>query len=666
LYKILDFSREGAMRGFFAGTAALLGAAFLGTAAMAQTAPQLTPAPVAAQLTPAPVAAQLTSDDVQTWLDGFMPYALQRGEVAGAVVVVVKDGKPLFEKGYGYADIDKHIPVDPKSTLFRPGSTSKLFTWTAVMQLVEQGKLDLDKDVNSYLDFTIPPYEGKPITLRNIMTHTAGFEETVKGLITEKPEEVLGLGEAVKRWIPDRIYAPGTTPAYSNYATALAGYIIERMSGEPFDVYIKNHIFTPLEMEHSSFRQPLPDALKPGMAQGYPQADVPPHGYEMISLSPAGSLAATGDDLSRFMIAHLQDGAFGDKQILKPETARQMHSTALTIVPHLPRMDLGFYEQPINGHMVIGHGGDTEFFHSYMWLYPDDHVGLFISMNSAGKEGAAHTIRQMLFEDFSDRYFPGAEPDGKVDEATAKHDAALLAGNYENTRRADTNFLRLLSLIQPTTVSANADGTVSMSGMHKASGEPKHYREIAPFFWREVDGHGLLSAIVENGAVKRFSVSEISPFMMLEPFSGAMSPSWLHPAAGIALTVLVLTLIGWFCSIFFPRSEKPRAVTYRWVRFADLAAAVVISGWGGFVVWLVGSGLEHTASAVFVLHVMQILSVVCLIGGLAVTVWNAKEVLGFASAGWHNKVWAVLQALSLFILLWIAIVYHLIGFSGEF
>ncbi len=175
-----------------------------------------------------------------------------------------------------------------------------------------------------------------------------------------------------------------------------------------------------------------------------------------------------------------------------------------------------------------------------------------------------------------------------------------------------------------------------------------------------------MSAIVENGAVKRFSVSEISPFMMLEPFSGAMAPSWLQPAAGIALVCLVLTLVGWLCSAFFPRSEKLRVVTYRWVRFADLAAAVVISGWAGFVVWLVGSGLDQTVSAVFFLHVMQILTLVGLVGGLAVTVWNAREVLRFTYAGWHNKVWAVLQALSLFILLWIAVVYHLIGFSGEF
>jgi CubicO group peptidase (beta-lactamase class C family) len=639
------------MRGFLAGTAALVGAALLGTSAMAE---------------PAPGAAQLTSDDVQSWLDGFVPYALQRGDVAGAVVVIVKDGKVLFEKGYGYADIEKHIPVDAKGTLFRPGSTSKLFTWTAVMQLVEQGKLDLDKDVNSYLDFTVPPYDGKPVTLRNVMTHTAGFEEAVKGLIPHDPAQLTGLGETLKRWVPDRIYAPGTTPAYSNYATAMAGYIVERVSGEPFDAYIANHIFAPLDMAHSTFAQPLPDALKPGMALGYPQASAPAGPYELIPMAPAGALATTGDDVSRFMIAHLQDGRFGDKQILKPETAKMMHETSLPIIPNLPRMELGFYEQPINGHQVIGHDGDTENFHTELMLFPADDVGLYISMNSAGKDGAAHVIRQQLLEQFADRYFPGPEPDGKVDDATAARDAKLLVGNYENTRRAETNFLDLLGLILPSRVSLNDDGTLSLSFMTKPSGELKHYREIGPLLWREVDGHSKLAAIVENGAVKRFSVSEISPFMMLEPYAGFKAPGWLQPAALIALGCLALTLIGWLASAFFPKSPKPRARTYRLVRLADLAAVVLTAAWGGFEVWLVGPGLSHTLDIGLWLHLLQILTIVVLFGGLGVAAWNTREVWGLPAAGWHNKGWAALQALSLAVLLWIAAVYHLIGFSGEF
>src|SRR5882762_8779466 len=151
----------------------------------------------------------LTQRDLAAWADGFLPFALKRGDIAGAVMVVVKDGAVLFEKGYGYADVAAHTPVDPARTLFRPGSVSKLFTWTAVMQLVEQGQLDLDVDVNRYLDFKIPEAFGKPITLRNLMTHTPGFEEQGKGLFGTAKDRDLSLQGYVKRSTPKRIFAPG-------------------------------------------------------------------------------------------------------------------------------------------------------------------------------------------------------------------------------------------------------------------------------------------------------------------------------------------------------------------------------------------------------------------------------------------------------------------------
>jgi len=215
---------------------------------------------------PVASAVPLTKADVDVWLDGYLPYALRTADIPGAVVTVVKDGQLLTARGYGYADVEKKTPVDPERTLFRPGSVTKLVTWTAVMQLVEQGKLDLDKDVNTYLDFKIPDYDGKPITLRQIMTHTAGFEEAIKGLIFSDPAHLLPLGDYLKRWTPKRVFAPGTTPAYSNWATSLAGYVVERVSGEKFDDYCDKHIFAPLGMTNSTMRQPLPAALTGQMA----------------------------------------------------------------------------------------------------------------------------------------------------------------------------------------------------------------------------------------------------------------------------------------------------------------------------------------------------------------------------------------------------------------
>jgi CubicO group peptidase (beta-lactamase class C family) len=173
-------------------------------------------------------AHELTQADADAWLDGFMPYALERNDIAGAEVAIVKDGQVLTLRGFGYSDVAAHKPVDPAVDMFRPGSVSKLFTWTAVMQLVEQGKIDLDVDVNRYLDFKIPTYDGKPITMRNLLTHTPGFEEVARGGFRFE-NNVPPLGDVLKHWIPKRVFPPGTTPAYSNWGAALAGYIVERI-----------------------------------------------------------------------------------------------------------------------------------------------------------------------------------------------------------------------------------------------------------------------------------------------------------------------------------------------------------------------------------------------------------------------------------------------------
>jgi CubicO group peptidase (beta-lactamase class C family) len=267
--------------------AAIAGVMTLSIATAQVTTEPLVPKPAVteAQLPPAPITPpkpagaatpQLTAEDVNAWLDGFVPISIGKNDIPGAVVVVVKDGQILTSRGYGFADVAKRKPVDPHTTLFRPGSISKLFTWTAVMQQVEQGKLNLDEDVNKYLDFKIPPRNGKPVTLRNIMTHTSGFEEQVMDLIAVDPKKYVPYDQILHRWVPKRVYDPGTTPAYSNWATALAGYIVSRVSGEPFDAYIQRHVFAPAGMKLATFQQPLPANLKPYMAEGYlPGSDKP-------------------------------------------------------------------------------------------------------------------------------------------------------------------------------------------------------------------------------------------------------------------------------------------------------------------------------------------------------------------------------------------------------
>ncbi len=203
---------------------------------------------------PAPTSGgthEMTATDVEAFLDGLVPLQLKQADIAGATISVVKDGKLLFAKGYGDADVANKKPVSAQDTLFRPGSISKLFTWTAIMQLYEQGKLDLDRDINEYLDYKIPDAFGKPITLKNVMTHTPGFEEQVKDLITQN-SGAPNLAQYLKTHIPARIYPPGTVPAYSNYATSVAGYIVERVSGRPFEQYVAENILSHVLIERTT------------------------------------------------------------------------------------------------------------------------------------------------------------------------------------------------------------------------------------------------------------------------------------------------------------------------------------------------------------------------------------------------------------------------------
>ncbi|MDQ2701409.1 MAG: beta-lactamase family protein [Pseudomonadota bacterium] len=621
---------------------------------------------------PADGVPALTRSDVEAWLDGFLPYALASGDIAGAVVVVVDDGQVLLQKGYGQADLATHEPVDPEATLFRPGSISKLFTWTAVMQLVEQGKLDLDADVNQYLDFEIPARDGKPATLRQIMTHTTGMEEQIRALITASESEITPLGEALKHWVPERIHDAGTTPAYSNYATAVAGYIVERVSGESFDDYIDKHIFAPLGMAHSSFRQPLPPALLANMSKGYAKAsEGEPKEYEFISLAPAGSLASTGADMARFMIAHLQRGAYGDARILGAETARKMHTTGQASVGPLNRMMLGFYETSVNGHRAIAHGGDTQWFHSDLQLFPDDGIGVFVSMNSSGREGATGHIRYALVRNFADRYLPGKPaPAAGVSGEVAKQHAAQIAGTYTSSRRPETTFMSLANLLGPVKVLANEDGTISVSLALGANGAPRKWREISPYLWQDVASADRLAADVVDGRVTRFSLEPYAPIMVFQRLS-----AWdalAMPLLVASLVILLLTVLAWPVSALVRRHygvpyrlAGADARAHRLVRIAALLSLLSIGSVFALVLAMFSDLAMTSPDTDGLIIALRLFALVALPLAAVVAVWNAWHVLR-RPRRLLAKLWALLLALACLFALWIGIANHLIGFGANY
>ena len=599
-------------------------------------------------------------------MDGFMPQQLEQADIAGAVIGVVKDGQLLFARGYGHSDYEKKSPVSAENTLFRPGSISKLFTWTSVMQQVEQGKLQLDRDVNDYLDFKVPANFGKPTTLRDIMTHRSGLEETIKDLFFGSDKDLRPISEYLPAHLPKQIYAPGTIPAYSNYATTLAAYIVQRVSGQPFEEYVEQHIFKPLNMTHATFRQPLPDNLKPLMSNGYDRASEGAKPFEYVEVAPAGSLSASAEAMTHFMIAHLQNGRYGDAQILKSETAIQMHTRQEGWPSTMNAQALGFYEESRNGHRIIGHGGDTELFHSDLHLMLNDNVGFFVSYNSQGRDDVSP--RDVLFQKFMDRYFP-ATPTSEPTLSTAAQDAQQVAGLYKVSRRLESNVLAVLTLLDETEVMVDKkDNTIFIDdGFKNANGVPKHFREIGPMLFRDVNGQDKLAFVKDPDG--RLIMYIDYPFMVFQKIESIFDKTGAnYVIAGFSLGVIALTILFWPVAAVLrhhygkPLSLDPRARRMRLI--LRIVCALDILFVIGFVAAF--SALERPgglgARGDLALHLIQIVGVLGCIGSLfaivaAIVSWTDKE-----QWLWY-RIWNVLLALACVGCLWFALHWHLLAFG---
>ncbi len=647
------------------------GAILLAAMAFAAAGQKMQPQPLAPQPASAATAVQanpaslpeLTRTDLEAFLDGFVPYALKNGDIAGMTLAVVKDGQVLFEKGYGYADVKTNRPMDPKVTLIRAGSTSKLFTWTSVMQLVEQGKIDLDRDVNDYLDFKVVSNFSKPITMRNLMTHRGGFEEGLKSILLFDPKKAITTEQYLKEHQPPTLFPPGEVPAYSNYGAALAGYIVQRVSGEPFESYVEQHIYSPLGMTRSTFRQPVPQQLRPDLAQGYMTASDAPQPFEIITTAPAGSMSTTADDMSRFMIAYLQDGRYQDHQILKPETVRLMYQPAVKQIDDVNVMALGFFEENRNGHRIRGHGGDTEVFHTECDLFVDDGVGIFFSMNSRGENDAVYGVRQRLFEAFADRYFPngGRQPISEASLASAKEDAQLIAGRYQSSRRVESAFLSVLYLLGQTVISANDDGTINVPTFPET--KPQRYREIAPLLWKEESGQ-VKVALTGQGR-NRTIYSSDDPSSVLQPVPSWDSAPWNLTLLSCSILILLISVIAWPFSAVVRRHYRQAApagknlLVIRVFRLAAIIDLVYLVGWFVVLRPILSHALDgYNDSLDPYLRFLQIMGLVVIVCALA-GVWGALQ----KSAAWATSMWRILNAVALCGIVWIAVITRLISFN---
>ncbi len=453
----------------------LLGSAWGSVHAAANSVPQpLSVAPLAGG------AGPTDPEEVRRFLEPLFVDALATRGIGNAAFVLVGDGKELFKSGYGYADQAKKQPIDPDRSIYFAASLGKLFVATAVMQLVEQGKLDLDADVNSYLKhFQIEKNYTKPVTLANLLTHTGGFEDSFLGAIMPAGGHISPLGEYLASHLR-RAMPPGEQFSYSNYGMALAGYIVEEVSGASFDQYVELHIFTSLGMSLSSFRQPLPTDLLTHLV-GYEPGYMP----ETLIPYPAGSLATTPHDMAQFLIAHLNGGSLGDKHMLGATTERLMQQEHFTPYPGMPGVAYGFFESFMNRQHVLFHTGDRGH-HSLLFLLPDHRLGFYLVYSTSSDEQSA-AFRELLAQKFMDHYYPTPTKFTLPQPPTGfQQRADRFVGIYRPNQYARSTLEKITVLPQQIQITNPGNGTLQLQlGM---GGSNIKLVEVQPLLFRAEDG----------------------------------------------------------------------------------------------------------------------------------------------------------------------------------
>jgi len=570
--------------------------------------------------------------ELEAFLDEFLIEKMDKWHIPGLAIVLVQDGGVFFAKGYGYADLDKKKAVIPDKTIFRVGSVSKLFTATAVMQLFDQGLLRLDTDVNKYLkDFQLDGDYPEPVTMANLLTHSAGFRGGAIGSSIRNESEVMPLKDylAAKR-IP-RALPPGQVINYSNYGYNLAGYVVEEVSGVLFAEYIDKNILRPLGMEQSSFS--LTPHQAPELAKSYRfengNYEVLPYEYGLSRPAPCGSLIGTATDMARFMIAHLQDGRYGDNQILNAETAREMHQQHFTNHPQLPGTCYGFYEYYGNNLRAILHDGDISDFSSRLFLMPDQNLGLFVCYN-----GGPSAFRMQLTTAFLNHYYPDKDQvTSPQPPADFGNQAGLFVGSYRSVKQ-DINALdKLRSITSLINIAAYDEGLIWTNTQSQ-------WVEIKPLLFQYVEGKSRM-AFRENseGAITHLFLDLQQMPIAYERVAWYDMPTFTWSSLGFFSFVFLSSFAIWPIMHRIRNKRKEAAEGKQSYRLPRLLAISTVSLNFVFVIGF----------ALFMLLFADILvyGVPCLIRALLVipiitTILTAALLL-FTLLAWRRGYWSLVE-----------------------
>jgi CubicO group peptidase (beta-lactamase class C family) len=606
--------------------------------------------------------------ELEVFADAFFAEQMEVSHLPGAVFVVVKDGQTLFSKGYGYANLENQRPVVADETLFLPGSVGKVFAALAVMQLVEQGKLSLRSDVNEYLDdFQIPDTYPRPVTVGDLLTHSAGFDERFIGEAAATPEELLPLGQYLAQNMPPRTMPPGDNISYCNHCYALAGYLVEKVTGLTWEEYVTENILLPLGMSRSTIQQPPPADLAADLAVGYVYAggeyiDAP---YPLMNIAPAGALYSTATDTARFMVAQLQKGLYGDTRILEEETYQYVHELGFANHPQLRAYTYGGFSRfTAHGQRVLSKGGDVGGFSSLLVLFPDQGLGFFTAFNAAIDPFSAEEPREELLTQFLDHYYPTA--DQPIDPQPSP-DLARVAGNYRWNRLSRVTAEKALNpvgIMQLHLVPAD-DGTLSVSSVVPLM-QPGTYTEVEPLLFQSVDGADYISFREDE----RGQITHMFGRIGEEPATFEKVLWYERDVVQLGLIVLLLasflSVLAWPVASLVRRLRKRQGHDPRLARIARwLAMAVGILNLAfivGFAVTLMqglSGGGPYPPSWFVALLVLPI-----------VTAALSIVLLALALLAWKDRYWSLvgrlhysLVTLAGLVFVWLVNYWNLLGFK---
>lgn len=539
------------------------------------------------------IEAAVLSDpaEFEAFLDTYLAEQMEAYHIPGVVFTMVKDGKVFFSKGYGYADLEKQTAIDPEETVLLNASLAKVFTAVGVLQLNERDLIDLHEDVRPYFtEFQLKTNFDEPLTFANLLTNTDGFESRMIGMGARTQDDLLPLGELLETYGATQLYLPGKYMTYNDYASNLSGYLIQEISGVPFEQYMAENILLPLGMTSSAIVQATPEELRKRLIVGYEYHNGHQEAVEWnyTRYAPGGGLRTTAADMNRFMLALLNGGEYASAQILNQSSVGLMLSQQFAPHPKMAGISYGLFEHLENGKQLFLRDGDGAGTRSRMVLFPDQNLGFFISYNS-GESG----LRLDIISAFLDKYYPATGPNTPITLDGYQKRASQYAGTYRFFQADVTSFAKSMFLFsQLIEVTNTPEGYLSIASTGLAGPEgdamggfegTSLWVEVEPLYFERVDGKGQLAFVQdESGRIIQMISGQgyHSTFDKLSWYEArSFQIVWIALVAVLILTMLVYTILIWPMGALIRKLRKgsaPRAVS--WGAVAARLWATLVGG----------------------------------------------------------------------------------------